>query len=307
MIDAADLSYDSVTEAFSLAEDIGEIMSTKGELSPAEHLRELDQLYRTAPVGLCLMDRELRYVRINEHMAEINGQPSEAHVGRTLREVIPQMADTVEPILQKVIDTGEPVLDVEMKGMTPAQPGVERVWRCHHFPMKASDGAVEALSIVVVEETERYRAERALKESETKLRLITDGVPALIASVDRDERYRFTNVAYDDWFRPPRDPTGCHIREVLGEEMYAAVRPRVEAALSGQKQVFELARTFHDETKRYLEVRLVPDVRDDGEVLGFYVLGMDITEARLERQAIAASEERLRRLVETTKVIPWAV
>jgi PAS domain S-box-containing protein len=281
-------------------------MSNERELSVGEQLRELELLYRTAPVGLCLMDRELRYVRINERLAEIHGTPVAAHVGRTLREVIPQMADVVEPILRKVIDTGEPELDVELRGMTPAQPGVERVWRSHHFPLKAPDGAVEALSIVVVEETVRYRAERALKESERTLRLITDGVPALIASVDRNERYRFTNAAYDDWFGLPRNRTeGRHIREVLGEEMHGAVRHRVEAALSGQEQVFEVARTFPDDTKRYLEVRLIPDIRDDGDVLGFYVLGMDVTKARLERQVVEASEKRLRRLVETTNVIPW--
>ena len=280
-------------------------MSNDRELSPERQLRELDHLYRTAPVGLCVMDRELRYVRINERLAEINGEPVAAHVGRTLREVIPQMADTVEPILRKVIDSGEPELDVELKGMTPAQPGVERAWRGHHFPLKAPDGVVEALSIVVVEETERYRAERALKESETTLRLITDGVPALIASVDRDERYRFTNAAHDEWFGPPRNQAGRHIREVLGEEMYGEVRHRVGAALLGQEQVFEVARTLHDDTKKYLQVRRIPDIREDGDVLGVYVLGNDITEARLERQAIEASKERLRRLVETTNVIPW--
>ena len=129
------------------------------------------------------------------------------------------------------------------------------------------------------------------------------------ASVGRDERYRFTNAAYSDWFgHSPNRRKGLHIREVLGDALYEKVRLRIEAALSGEEQVFEIERAFTDGTKKYLQVRSIPDVQgesDDGDVLGFYVLASDVTEARLERQALGESEERLRRLVETTKFIPW--
>ena len=60
--------------------------------SLAEHI-ELEQLYDHAPVGLCFMDCELRFVRINKQMAAINGAPVEAHIGRTLRDIIPKIAD----------------------------------------------------------------------------------------------------------------------------------------------------------------------------------------------------------------------
>ena len=57
-----------------------------------EDLIELETLYRTAPVGLCLVDRDLRYVRINERLAAINGKPPGEHIGRTIREIIPEIA-----------------------------------------------------------------------------------------------------------------------------------------------------------------------------------------------------------------------
>ena len=75
-----------------------------------EHLSELEHLYSTAPVGLCLMDTELRFVRINGRLAEINGTPVADHIGRTLKEIIPEIAAQVEPIYLRVIETGQPEL-----------------------------------------------------------------------------------------------------------------------------------------------------------------------------------------------------
>ena len=92
-----------------------------------DQLAELEHLYDTAPVGLCYVDRELRYVRINERLAAINGAPASAHLGRTMRDVIPELADTVEPIYRRVIDTGEPELGVEIRGSTGTWLG-SRSW-----------------------------------------------------------------------------------------------------------------------------------------------------------------------------------
>src|SRR5262249_27985631 len=79
---------------------------------------EIDALYRTAPIGLCLIDRSLRYVRINERLAEMNGLSAADHIGRTIRQVIPGLADIVEPRLRRVLRTGRPVLNLEFAGQT---------------------------------------------------------------------------------------------------------------------------------------------------------------------------------------------
>lgn len=132
-------------------------------------LVELEQLYRTAPIGLCLMDRELRFLRINDRLAAINGRPVAAHMGRTLREVIPDIAAEVEATYRRVFASGEPVLDVELHGVTPAEPGVERDWVCRYLPIKDADGTVTAVSVVVLEITERKASENALRRSQRSL------------------------------------------------------------------------------------------------------------------------------------------
>ena len=73
------------------------------------------------------MDMDYRFVRINERMAEINGLPVEAHCGRTLRQVLPDLADYIMELYRPVYERAEPVLNVELHGQTRKEPGVERI------------------------------------------------------------------------------------------------------------------------------------------------------------------------------------
>ena len=116
----------------------------------------LDTLFDTAPVGLGFFDLEFRYARVNAALAEINGIPIEAHIGRRVREVVPGVE--VGSYLQNVLETGRPVLDVEVSGETPAFPGEVRHWLVSYYPVR-SDGEIVGLGAVVTEITERRRAE----------------------------------------------------------------------------------------------------------------------------------------------------
>ncbi len=110
---------------------------------------ELEHVYRTAPIGMALMDAGLRFVRINDRLAAINGRRAVDHIGRSLREVIPELADTVEPILLSVIMTGEPSVNHEIVGTTPAEPGVERAWLASYYPIRGAHGLVHGVGVVV--------------------------------------------------------------------------------------------------------------------------------------------------------------
>ncbi|MEZ5582574.1 MAG: CheR family methyltransferase [Candidatus Competibacteraceae bacterium] len=126
---------------------------------------ELETLYHTAPVGLALFDTELRYLRINERLADINGLPPAEHIGRTLEEVLPGVAGSVAPILRQVLTSGEPVLELEVSGNTHKDPDTQHIWLASYYPIKNDAGTVEAVSAVVQEITERKHAEAALHES----------------------------------------------------------------------------------------------------------------------------------------------
>ncbi|HEY5900631.1 MAG TPA: diguanylate cyclase, partial [Burkholderiales bacterium] len=123
-------------------------------------------------------------------------------------------------------------------------------------------------------------AEAALRESEERLHLIANNVPALISYVDREQRYRYSNRTYDDWFGlAPQRMQGRTIAEVFGDETYGRMRPDVERVLAGANVQFELA-TGAGERRRTLQVACVPNLSPDGEVLGFYMLANDVTQLK---------------------------
>ena len=128
-----------------------------------QSLMELEQLYAQAPLGLAMLDRDLRFLRINKALATINGFSIEEHLGRWVWDLVPEVRAEAEPPLRKVLDTGEPLLDVRIVGTTAAQPGVEREWREHFYPMKDEIGATIGVGIVCEEVTERVRLERELR------------------------------------------------------------------------------------------------------------------------------------------------
>jgi PAS domain S-box-containing protein len=134
-----------------------------------QRLAEIESIYHSAPIGLNFLDRNLRFVRINQRLADINGLPIEAHIGRTVREVLPDLADTAEQLLQPILETGAPLLNVEIHGETPAQPGVKRTWLEHFLPLKQGDRVI-GINTVCEEITQRKRAEAEVAANEARLR-----------------------------------------------------------------------------------------------------------------------------------------
>lgn len=126
--------------------------------------QELEGIYRQAPIGLCILDRELRFQRVNERLADIDGFAAEAHLGCRFQDVLPDLAEILVPVFREVLDTGTPVTGMEVRGITPRQPGVEREWRGSFYPVAGEDGRVSAMTCVVEEVTERRRIQSELEQ-----------------------------------------------------------------------------------------------------------------------------------------------
>jgi PAS domain S-box-containing protein len=143
-------------------------------------LNEIEQVYRYAPVGLCHMDKDYRFLRINEHMAEINGLTASAHIGRTLREVIPGLADRLMELYRPIYERGEPVLNAEIDGTAPTAPDARRHWLANFFPFRSEAGEVTGLIGAVMDTTDLKQAQSALQQSEERFRTIFNSVNDLI-------------------------------------------------------------------------------------------------------------------------------
>ena len=125
------------------------------------------------------MDKDYRYVRINERIG-INGLPVEAHIGRTLREVVPDMADYIMELYRPVYERAEPVLNVELQGETRKEPGVQHYWLANFFPFRSETGEVAGLIGAVVDITELKRQETKLRQSEERFRTIFEAATIAI-------------------------------------------------------------------------------------------------------------------------------
>jgi PAS domain S-box-containing protein len=119
-------------------------------------------IYRAAPTGLAFIDSELRFASVNDHLAEMNGLSAEAHIGRTLREVVgEEMASQVEPLYRRVMETGQPIVNREVRQRGAVGP--EQVRLVSYHPVKNEQGGVLGVSAVVQEITARKRAEETLR------------------------------------------------------------------------------------------------------------------------------------------------
>jgi PAS domain S-box-containing protein len=143
--------------------------SQKSEETARRQLAEIEAIYATAPIGLCVIDTEFRFVRINEFLAEINGLAVSEHLGRSVRELLPELGEAQEQVFQQVLTSGKPVLNIEVHGTTPAQPGVERDWLVSYYPLQSQNGEVLGINVTAQEITDRKLAEQALQERAAEL------------------------------------------------------------------------------------------------------------------------------------------
>jgi PAS domain S-box-containing protein len=128
-----------------------------------ESLALLDTLQQNAPVGFAFVDRQFRYVRINDALAAIDGNVPEYHLGRTVQETVPKLWPRLEPLYRGVLQSGKPVRNQEVTGETPAAPGQIRHWLVNYYPVQVQDEIV-GVGVLVTDITQQKRLEEELRQ-----------------------------------------------------------------------------------------------------------------------------------------------
>ncbi|MDZ8135342.1 MAG: PAS domain S-box protein [Nostoc sp. DedQUE04] len=147
-------------------------------------LREarLNAFFSSAPVGMNIVDKQLRFVQINQLLAEINGLPQQAHIGKTIHEVLPDIAPLVEPIYQQVLITGQPIINQELSSTSIKQPDIIRHFLASYFPIVGEGDRPSGVGTVLVEISELHAALRERKHVEQELRLVNERLQYLLTS-----------------------------------------------------------------------------------------------------------------------------
>jgi PAS domain S-box-containing protein len=133
----------------------------------SDTLALLDSMLENAPIGFAFFDRKLRYVRVNQFLAEMTQMPIGRHLGRSIAEMLPDTAaEVLQRQVQSVFETGQPVTQFELNTTLPGDDTQVRNWLINVYPVKATSEAVRWVGAIVVEATERKRAEEALRKTE---------------------------------------------------------------------------------------------------------------------------------------------
>lgn len=259
--------------------------------------------FRSSTVGLCILDTQFRYLAVNSTLAEMNGVPASAHLGKTVREVLGDFADVVEPGFRKVFSNGDSVLNFEVSALLHTRTEMGH-WMEYYLPIKNANGIVTRIAIIVVETTAQKKLEASVLHLDGKLRKemdrlqmlmdvstiiasnsnLTQVFPQISARIRRLFHHEYAGVELHD------AKTGLLIRQAedfpLGKGMLSAVRispgdsPGGQSLRKGAPLIFaqeqmqefeaEIARNFLEEGLQSL--CCVPLLRPKGP-LGVLVLG----------------------------------
>lgn len=265
------------------------------ESLPAQRLAQLQAIYDGAPVGLCFLDRKMRYVSLNRRLSEMNGAPAADHLGRTVAEVIPHVFAHVEPYIRRALQ-GEPVNGVEIQ-KPPVTPGGEgQSLMLSYQPVRDEAGEVLGVSVAVMDITERKHTEAALHESEEHFRhmmLLGPHVPWVLDTkgevIEASPRWQgFTG-------QPVAKALGNGWLKVLHPEDVAPTQEAIRVSLdTGQPIDIEYRVKHPDGMWRWMRARGAPRFGPTGKIVCIYGVAEEVHSQKKATEELEARVAALR-------------
>lgn len=305
-LDGVVLSFFDVTERERARRQL-----EKNAFEMQRQYAELETLYDTTPVGLSLIDREMRWVRINEELAAINGFSPEEHIGKKQIELIPDINKKIIALQQSVFDTGEPVLGMEVTGETPAEPGRTRHWVTDYYPVPGEE-EVWAVGCCIREVTDEKELLVRVADSEARLRRTIDNLVAFAGVLDTDGTVKEANET-------ALGAAGIAIADVEGKpfwdthwwqtapETVAQLKDSVERAAKGETVRYEAEIVVADEKRMEIDFLLAPVRNEANEIVELVASAYDITDRNCAKRQMETLLGELQHRVKNTLATVSAV
>lgn len=234
--------------------------------------------------GFLQLDNDRRIKYVNAALEAQCGKSRATLLGREACQEWPAtLGETVEATIRQAATK-------RLTASCECRDDASRRW----FEIKADPLPQGDVAVFCRDITSRKAVEESRSESDERLSLIADAIPALISYVDTEFRYQFCNRAYEVWFQTSLAAIlGRPMPEVLGEAAWQAIGPSIRAALAGTKQVLETEVRYARGGTRWIHADYVPHHSKSGEVIGVFVLVQDVTERKRAIESLARERERL--------------
>ena len=275
----------------------------RNERDLARQYAELENLYDTTPIGLSLIDRRFRYIRINSKLAEINGLAVEDHIGRNFRDLLPDLAEELEQTYQQVFDTGEPMLGQAVQAKFAHSPGEVRHFITDLYPVYA-DGQVFAVGTCVREVTEEHRLIDQIAESEARMKRLFDASPVNITIYAGPDHVLVYQNPANERTLGGRDVIGQTLADALPEMSDQGLVERFDRAFAQGERTSTPEFSVDLEMPGEAEPRTIwfsqviePDRNAEGKVVGLISFAYDVTEQVAARQEIERQNAHQRLLL----------
>ncbi|MCZ6853126.1 MAG: PAS domain S-box protein [Gammaproteobacteria bacterium] len=258
-------------------------------------------MFLTAPVGMAVLDRDLRLLRINEFLGSLTGKPLATLVGRTLEEVLPEIAPQFVPWIQQVIDTRKPILDVNITGSQSNELGAKNHWLASLRPITDSEGTVQQITLVMQDIT-TYKQEE-LPTSEQYLDSILLNLPVGLAIMEGPE-FRYYRINHK-----LAEINGLSVDDHLGKPLAEVLPDAALEILPGLRQVLEngvprLNREFSTrlpkdpDVERHFIDSFFPIRGSDGKPKAVGAVVLEITARKQAEEALRVSYAELEQRVD---------
>lgn len=283
----------------------------EGEQKLRRELQAIEQIYAFSPIGLFAFDRDYRYLRINELMAEVNGFPVEYHIGKTVDEVLPELAIVAKKTLRTVLERGETILNVEIHGRTPKEPERERDWICNYFPLKSETGEVIGLMGAAMEITERKQAEAAVWRAHSEYEALVSSIDGIVWEADAQTfQFSYVSAMAERLLGYPRsqwttEPTFWQ-DHIHPEDRREALSFCALYTAENRDHEFEYRMIAADGREVWLR-DIVTVVMEGGQRVKLRGLMIDITDRKRAGAALRESEVRFRELAENMQEVFWVL
>lgn len=260
-------------------------------------------LYQSAPVGYCTLNEAGEILDANRTLGVLLGVANEALARKSIYQYICSTNHRVYSEKQQhLLRSG----DTQTFELMMVKPDRENFWVSVSAAVGWGNDQEPILRVVITDISDRKESEAALLERDRHLQLIACNMPGPVSRIDRNLRYQFVNPYYERLTgRPPASLVGKSMREVLGDEFFESIQPHIQTALDGKLVTFSAPIKLPNGEVHFAVTTYIPDIDDHGQMLGFFVIGLDTTSNRCTERALATTTELLELTGQLARVGGW--